>query len=320
MNTDRRRFLGLLAGVAAGGAGASALARTGRADAGATFAASDVTVRTHDGALGALTIAPAGTVSWSGLEEPAENAALVLYAKLDSALRYRELDGQRLDAAGLHGETEFRFETRDLLDGRGFSPADFTPDDGERRTRTVRLRLGVTVFGADETVLTSGYADATFDVTVENRPEETGADGRANTGGEAENGGGRPTETTTETTTTTEETETTTEEMETTTETTTAETTTATETTPAETTTTTTETTATTSETTTTETTATTTTEATTERGDGGDDGGKDGRNKNSGGEKENSSKVDRKYSEENKNNASERSDAVASLASATGE
>lgn len=223
MNTDRRRLLGLLAGVAAGGVGASAFARTGRADAGATFAASDVTVRTHDGALDAVTVAPAGTVSWSGLEEPAGSVGLVLYAKLDSALRYRELDGQRLDAAGLHGETDYRFETRNLLAGSGFSAADFEPDDGENRTRTVRLRFDITVYATDdETELTTGYADATFDVTVENRPEAGTVEGAANAGAEP---AGETTEAGTAATTTEEGTggETTTEPATTTEEETTTE-------------------------------------------------------------------------------------------------
>jgi hypothetical protein len=209
MNTDRRRLLSVLAGAAAGGAGASAYARTSRADAGAAFAASDVTVRTHDGALGAVTVAPAGTVSWSGLEEPAGSAALALYAKLDSDPRFHELDGQRLDAAGLHGETGYRFETRNLLGGPGLAAADFEPGDGETLTRVVRLRLEVTVYASDdETVLTSGDADATFDVTVENRPEDGSVDGEANTGGKPENGDetAQTTETTqTETTTDTTE-------------------------------------------------------------------------------------------------------------------
>lgn len=204
MNTDRRRFLGLLAGVAAGGAGASAFARTGRADARATFVASDVTVRTHDGALDAVTVAPAGTVSWSGLEESAGSVALALHAKLDSALQYHELASRRLDAAGLHGGTDYQFETHNLLHESGFSARDFGPGDGETLTRQVRLRLAVTVYATDdETVLTTGYADATFDVTVENRPEKGTVDGRANTGAEAEDG---TTETeTTEDGTTTEE-------------------------------------------------------------------------------------------------------------------
>jgi hypothetical protein len=209
MNTDRRRLLGVLAGAAAGGAGASAYARTSRADAGAAFAASDVTVRTHDGALGAVTVAPAGTVSWSGLEEPAGSAALALYAKLSSDRRFHELDGQRLDAAGLHGETGYRFETRNLLGGPGLAAADFEPGDGETLTRVVRLRLEVTVYASDdETVLTSGDADATFDVTVENRPEDGSVNGEANTGGKPENGDetAQTTETTqTETTTDTTE-------------------------------------------------------------------------------------------------------------------
>ena len=200
MNTDRRRLLGVLAGAAAGGAGASAYAHTSRADAGATFAASDVTVRTHDGALGAVTVAPAGTVSWSGLEEPAGSVALALYAKLGSDPRFHELEGQRLDAAGLHGETGYRFETRNLLGGPGLAAADFEPGDGETLTRVVRLRLEVTMYASDdETVLTSGDADATFDVTVENRPEDGSVDGEANTGGRPENGDETTrTETTTE--------------------------------------------------------------------------------------------------------------------------
>ncbi|UPV99436.1 hypothetical protein M0R88_12995 [Halorussus gelatinilyticus] len=182
MNLDRRRLLGVIAGVASGGAGASAFSSRSGARAGATFAADDLTVRTDDGALGAVTVAPAGTVSWSGLETPAGGVALTLYAKYAADLRFRKLAGQRLPAAGLHGEADYAFQSRDLLAVEGFDTSDFDPDDGERATRRVALRLAVTVVGADgETTLTTGYADARFDVTVVNRPESGGVDGRANT-------------------------------------------------------------------------------------------------------------------------------------------
>jgi hypothetical protein len=182
MNLDRRRLLGLLAGVAAGGAGASALSRRGEASAGATFAASDLTVRTDDGSLDSLTVAPAGTVSWSGLETPAGGVALTLSAT-HGGRPFRDFASQRLPAAGLHGETDYAFESRDLLGVEEFDASDFAAADGERVTETVRLRLAVTVVAADgETTLTTGYADARFDMTVENRPEEGAVDGRANTG------------------------------------------------------------------------------------------------------------------------------------------
>ena len=182
MNLDRRRLLGLLAGVAVGGAGASALSRRGEASAGATFAASDLTVRTDDGSLDSLTVAPAGTVSWSGLETPAGGVALTLSATYGGR-PFRALASQRLPAAGLHGETDYAFESRDLLGVEEFDASDFAAADGERVTETVRLRLAVTVVAADgETTLTTGRADARFDVTVENRPEEGAIDGRANTG------------------------------------------------------------------------------------------------------------------------------------------
>ncbi|WP_137283475.1 hypothetical protein [Halorussus salinisoli] len=192
MNLDRRRLLGVLAGVTAGGASASAFARSGSANAGATFDASDVTVESDDGSLRALTVAPAGTTSWSGLEAPARQVSIVMYAKLDTDLEYHRLDSQRLGASGLHGETDYAFGTRNLLATSAFSAGDFEPSgDGQTRTRTVRLRLVVTVTGTDGTELTSGHSDATFEVSVENLPESADADGDANTGAEAgsEDGG-----------------------------------------------------------------------------------------------------------------------------------
>ncbi|WP_162224147.1 hypothetical protein [Halorussus salinus] len=267
MNLDRRRLLGLLGGVAVGGAGASALSSRSGASAGVTFAASDLTVRTDDGSLDSLTVAPAGTVSWSGLETPAGGVALTLSAAYGGR-SFRDLASQRLPAAGLHGEADYAFESRDLLGVEEFDASDFAAADGERVTETVRLRLTVTVVAADgETTLTTGRADARFDVTVENRPEEGAVEGRANTGATDDGTTTAEPETTTETTdsgTTTAEPETTTETTDsgtTTAKTTTNETATeSTTTTTADSGTTTTETTTTTTDTTTTTTDTTTTT------------------------------------------------------------
>lgn len=219
--------MGVLASVAAGGAAASAFSGTSRASAGATLTASDVTVRTDDGALSALTVAPAGTVSWSGLEEPAGSVRLSLHAKRGSAASHL-LTTQRLSAAGIHGETDYAFDTRDLLDSEVLSTDDFDPADGERVTREVALEIAVEVVASDgETTLTTGDAAATFDATVVNRPEASGVEGQANTDGEAADDSTTTTDgddaTASGTSTTTGETSTATDET-TTTETTTAST------------------------------------------------------------------------------------------------
>ena len=180
MNTDRRRLLGALAGVAAGGAGLASLLPAASASADADFAAEDVTVATDDGNVRGVTVAPAGTVSWRGLDEPAGRVALSLYAKLDADYRYRKLATDSLSARGLHGETAYDFGALDLLDRDGFAAADFSAADGETRTRRVRLRLAFEVYAGDgETALTKGYADTVFDVTVENRAGGGDVDGDA---------------------------------------------------------------------------------------------------------------------------------------------
>ncbi|MFC4551692.1 MULTISPECIES: hypothetical protein [Halorussus] len=232
MNTDRRRLLGALAGVAAGGAGLASLLPAAHASADADFAAEDVTVASDDGNVRGVTVAPAGTVAWRGLDEPAGRVALSLYAKLDADYRYRKLATDSLSARGLHGETAYDFGALDLLDREGFAAADFSAADGETRTRRLRLRLAFEVYAAaGETALARGYADAVFDVTVENLAGSGDVDGDAAVAVETQTTETTATETaaSTATETATEtETSTATDSTASTTSTTTAERTTAT--------------------------------------------------------------------------------------------
>jgi len=180
MNADRRRLLGALAGVAAGGAGAVALATRTGASTRVRFDAGDVTVESDDGTLRSLSVAPSGTVSWSGLEEPAGSVTLALYAKLARDREYAALATQRLDAAGLHGETDYAFETMALFDFQGFSAGDFAARDGSTSATPVQLRFEITVNATDGTTLTTDYAVRTFVVRVRNVAEQTDVSGTAN--------------------------------------------------------------------------------------------------------------------------------------------
>jgi hypothetical protein len=180
MNADRRRLLGVLAGVAAGGAGAAALAQRTGASTRMRFDADDVTVASDDGTLRSLSVAPSGTVSWSGLEEPAGSVTLALHAKLARDREHVGLATQRLDAAGLHGETEYAFETMALFDFQGFSSGDFAARDGRTSATPVQLRFDITVNATDGTTLTTDYAVRTFVVRVRNLAERTDVSGTAN--------------------------------------------------------------------------------------------------------------------------------------------
>ncbi|WP_327051315.1 hypothetical protein [Halomicrococcus gelatinilyticus] len=180
MNADRRRLLGALAGVAAGGTGAAALAQRTGASTRVRFDAGDVMVTSDDGTLRSLSVAPSGAVSWSGLEKPAGSVTLALYAKLARDREYAALATRRLDAAGLHGETDYAFETLALLDHQGFSAADFAARDGDAKTTPVQLRFEIAVSAPDGTTLTTDYAVGTFVVTVRNLAETADVSGTAN--------------------------------------------------------------------------------------------------------------------------------------------
>ncbi|MFC7045022.1 hypothetical protein ACFQH6_05925 [Halobacteriaceae archaeon GCM10025711] len=149
-----------------------------------------MTVESHDGTLASLTIAPAGTVAWSGLEAPAKKLELALDARLGGTKSYTGVAERHQPVAGLHGSTPYRFKSHDLLDASGFDATAFEPEtDGAERTRTVTLRLRATVRGTGGRTLTSRTVTATFAVTVVDRPEQVDVAGDANTGGSAGGGG-----------------------------------------------------------------------------------------------------------------------------------
>ncbi|WP_158057767.1 hypothetical protein [Halorussus halophilus] len=187
MNTNRRKVLGALAGVAVGGASATLFTRSAGATVETEFTADDLAVETADGTVRGLTVAPAGSIAWDGLEEPARSVSLTLHAKLDADFKFHRLATRTLTARGLHGETAYDFGTQHLLRTDGFEAPDFEAPDGETRTRHVRLRLSYEVFaGDDRTSLASGYADTAFSVTVENIAQNGDVSGEANSGVTAE--------------------------------------------------------------------------------------------------------------------------------------
>jgi len=194
----RRRALltGAAALLGSGSAGAVLLSESSRPVVAASFTASNVSSATHDGAVDAVTIAPAGTVSWDGLDAaPTGCAVAVSVRDADSeAAAWTEVTTETLPISGLSDSDDFEIRESgagnsphsggsiDLTDGP-FSAADFAASDGESATTTVDIRLVATITAEDTQRAT---VTDSFDVTVANRAADADTSGSANTGLEAD--------------------------------------------------------------------------------------------------------------------------------------
>jgi hypothetical protein len=166
MNTTRRKLLSSVVALGAAGFGLSRIPTRSGARATASFASESVAIDAPDGELLDLSIAPAGTIEWTGLDAPADELAVTLAARLAPDGEFATLGTVRKPVRGLSGRTTYAFARRDLLGGDPFVAGDFEPT-GDSRTRTVELRFALVVTGATGAVVLSEAVSDRFTVTVD---------------------------------------------------------------------------------------------------------------------------------------------------------
>lgn len=148
---------------------------------GASFTAADVQTTTHDGQIDAVTIAPEGRISWTGLEQEPSKVAVSVEVKTEDGWKTVDTRTYR-DVKGLDGSHQYDFSTRSGpidLTTHAFSATEFAASDGETVDTTVDVRITVTVHGQEER---STSVSDSFQVTVENKRADADASGSANTG------------------------------------------------------------------------------------------------------------------------------------------
>lgn len=188
MNTKIRAVLLLLFVALVSAAAAFALSQP---SVGASFQASDVETTTHDGEIDAVSIAPKGMISWTGLEEDPDGATVIVSIKTPDGewktVASKEYD--RID--GLDGSLEYSFDSPghapdhaasngaiDLTE-RGFSDHDFEASDGATEDTTIDVRIIATIDAQDQRSTT--ISDS-FTVSVENKQADAHTTGSAGTG------------------------------------------------------------------------------------------------------------------------------------------
>lgn len=181
--TTRRRVLrgGTLAALLAAIGIAGVRVGTQHAVA-AAFTARDVELTTHDGTLDRVTVAPDVTVSWTGLDAPADTATITLATRgTDSWVTAAE---QTVPSDGYAGTTTVEFDVVDLTDTAAFTDADFAAPAGSTKQTDVELRVDATISAGEHDYSTS-TGDA-FVVTVNNFAAAADATGTANTGADSD--------------------------------------------------------------------------------------------------------------------------------------
>lgn len=155
---------------------ASAVAHT-------SFSASDVSVESNNGVITELTVAPAGDVHYTGLEQAPERLDLVVSVKHSDG-SWEQIGAKNLSASGLEGTVDYDFDTIDVLEQSSLTVADLRSPDGETSSTDVTIRVEATLVGSGPggTDVTSAAAD-TFTVTVTNVPAGANVGGRAHTNG-----------------------------------------------------------------------------------------------------------------------------------------
>lgn len=176
--TPNTRIVAVIVVLAASTAGAFVM--TGPS-VGASFTAGDVETTTHDGEIDAVTIAPAGEVSWTGLEAQPKTATVTV--QVQTADGWTVLASQTYgDVDGLDGSLSYDFSERGQridLTKRPFSDDRFTASDGESSATTIDIRIVATVAAQEDRRTT---VSDSFTVRVANKPADTDASGRAGTG------------------------------------------------------------------------------------------------------------------------------------------
>lgn len=183
---DRRRGtgagVGIIALLAAVGLLASVAFLPGGATAQASFTADDVNVASNAGVVTSLTVAPAGEITYDGLERPPNETTVVVSVRVADG-SWERVGNETLDVSTQQGSTSFDFPTIDVFAETSTTPADFRPSDGSRKQVDMDVRLRVTLAdagpGGDD--VTATVSD-TSTVTVTNEAATAGASGKANTG------------------------------------------------------------------------------------------------------------------------------------------
>jgi hypothetical protein len=145
-----------------------------------SFTANDVQTTSHNGQLKELSIAPEGTVSYEGLENPATGVTVTVAVKQSESSTWTDLQTKEVGASGLHGSADYSFDKMSLIKGGPFNKKAFRPDDGETVGTDVDVRVTVTVHedGGEDVVATG---TDTFTVTVENIERGAGVGGKGKT-------------------------------------------------------------------------------------------------------------------------------------------
>lgn len=155
----------------------------GSAVAHTSFSADDVSVESNNGVITELTVAPAGDVHYSGLEQTPERLDLVVSVKHSDG-SWEQIGAKNRSASGLEGTVDYDFDTIDVLKQSSLTVADLRSPDGESSSTDVTIRVEATLVGSGPsgTDVTSTAAD-TFTVTVTNAPAGANVGGSANTNG-----------------------------------------------------------------------------------------------------------------------------------------
>lgn len=157
---------------------------SGGAVAHTSLTAADVTVVSNSGKLVSLSVAPAGDIHFSGLEQEPTSVNLTVYVKKSSASTWESVDTKSIQATGLEGSVNFTFASIDLLQQSSLTKSDFEAADGQSSTTDVDVKVGTTLVGAGPNGSdVTASSQATFTVTVENVPAGGAVGGTANTDG-----------------------------------------------------------------------------------------------------------------------------------------
>ncbi|MDQ2053665.1 hypothetical protein [Halobellus sp. H-GB7] len=160
------------------------------ASASTSFTANDVSATTANGKLNELTVAPNGTVSYSGLEQEPSGVTVTVEVKGGSASDWKEISSKSHSATGLSGEVSYDFSETRLLQDTSMKPSDFRATDGNSGSTDVQIRVTAVVEDAgpngDDVTTTSTNS---FAVTVENTKAGAGVGGKANAGASGPGGG-----------------------------------------------------------------------------------------------------------------------------------
>lgn len=153
------------------------------------FTANNVSVDTDDGELSELTIAPSGTVSWSGLDSEAKNLHILINVHNDTTNVYAA--DQIIAVNGTTNSVDFAFDQINLLDeadtntltGANYFETDqFSAADGTSKETTLDVQVGVYIHDSDG-VIENITEWTSFVVTVTNNEGVLTASGTVNTGG-----------------------------------------------------------------------------------------------------------------------------------------